>query len=70
MLNQASLFSACVTPCFSVYCGPEVDFSAAPGVGKPKTLLWVDTLRLGDAGWEIFRPYFESEDVKKVHRFA
>ena len=60
-----------VVTCFSVYCGPEVDFSAAPGVGKPKTLLWVDTLRLGDAGWEIFRPYFESEDVKKAwHNYS
>jgi DNA polymerase-1 len=57
--------------CFSVYCGPDVDFSAAPGVGKPKTLLWVDTLRLGEAGWEIFRPYFESDDVKKAwHNYS
>ena len=57
--------------CFSVYCGPDVDFSATPGVGKPKTLLWVDTLRLGEAGWEIFRPYFENDDVKKAwHNYS
>ena len=57
--------------CFSVYCGPEVDFSSTPGVGKPKTLLWVDTMKLGEEGWEIFRPYFESEDVKKAwHNYS
>ena len=68
--DQAPVGHGHVT-CFSVYCGPDVDFSAAPGVGKPKTLLWVDTLRLGEAGWEIFRPYFESDDVKKAwHNYS
>ena len=65
--------------CFSVYCGPDVDFGAKSGNGsknskngstgaggKPKTLLWVDTMSLGDEGWKIFKPYFESPDVKKV----
>ena len=69
--------------CFSVYCGPDVDFGAGAtrakksNVGKgskpddsksnkPKTLLWVDTMTLGDEGWRIFKPYFESADVKKV----
>lgn len=69
--------------CFSVYCGPDVDFGASqsgkngsknsrkngstgPAGGKPKTLLWVDTMSLGDEGWKIFKPYFESPDVKKV----
>ena len=57
--------------CFSVYCGPDVDFSPNPGVGKPKTLLWVDTMTLGDDGWEVFRPYFESGDVKKAwHNYS
>ena len=57
--------------CFSVYCGPDVNFSSTPGSGKPKTLLWVDTMKLGDEGWDIFRPYFESPEVFKAwHNYS
>ena len=55
--------------CFSVFCGPDVNFAApsAPGLPSSKrSLLWVDTLRIGPQSWEIFQPYFESDDVRKV----
>ena len=91
-----------VVTCFSVFCGPDVDFAPGAGGGggggdaaaadgkendsgngngdggggtstgaKRKSLLWVDTLKLGDEGWAIFKPYFESPDAKKVwHNYS
>jgi DNA polymerase-1 len=75
--------------CFSVYCGPEVDFSAdakvsgekdassssssspKKGGAKPRSLLWVDTMKLGAEGWAIFRPYFESPEIRKAwHNYS
>ena len=48
-----------------------MNFSSTPGTGKPKTLLWVDTMKLGDEGWDIFRPYFESPEVFKAwHNYS
>ncbi|EFA79328.1 mitochondrial DNA polymerase A [Heterostelium album PN500] len=46
--------------CFSVYCGPDIDF----GTGSR---LWVDTMgEQGNEILEVFRPYFESESIYKV----
>ena len=61
--------------CFSVYCGPDVNFApsdgSAAGSRTTKSLLWVDTLKLGARAWEIFAPYFESAEIKKVwHNYS
>lgn len=48
--------------CFSVYCGPDVDFD-----GNGSDCLWVDTLGPErEAILDCFRPYFENHDIKKV----
>ncbi len=58
-----------VVTCFSVFIGPDVNF-AAPGESK-RSLLWVDTLRGGDAVWDVFKEYFENPNVKKVwHNYS
>lgn len=67
--------------CFSIYCGPDVDF----GEGS---ILWVDTLfnhnseAEGEQDWKIrrangekilqlFKPYFEDTGIRKVwHHYA
>lgn len=62
--------------CFSVYAGPEVHFGEAPpAAGAPRrSMLWVDTWLDGSearqeeatAIIEAFRPFWESEQLKKV----
>lgn len=62
--------------CFSVYAGPGVHFGEAPPApGAPRrSMLWVDTWLDGDearqreaaAIAEAFRPFWESEQHKKV----
>jgi len=33
--------------------------------------LWVDTKKIGPESWEIFRPYWESAEIKKVwHNYS
>jgi DNA polymerase-1 len=50
--------------CFSVFCGPDIYFSSDTSANaQRKSLLWVDTLKIGPSSWEIFRPYFESDEV-------
>ena len=67
--------------CFSVYCGPDVDFSGEPtSPGTPlRSMLWVDTYLDGDeakqeeagAIIEAFRPFFEASDLHKVwHNYS
>lgn len=67
--------------CFSVYCGPDVDFSgAASQDGAPaRSMLWVDTWLDGDesradeaaAIVETFRPFWESAAHRKVwHNYS
>lgn len=70
--------------CFSLYCGPDVDFSAenlplGQTSSNNKTMLWVDTWLNGDESrqaeakgiLEVFRPFFESERHKKVwHNYS
>ena len=46
--------------CFSVYCGPEMDF------GGNTRRLWVDILKGGPEVMQAFKPYLESDAVKKV----
>ena len=68
--------------CFSLYCGPDIDFSTedpsssgqTPSSPSKKTMLWVDTWLNGDESrqreakeiMEVFRPFFESERHGKV----
>lgn len=70
--------------CFSLYCGPDVDFSTENRpLGQPssgnKTMLWVDTWLNGDEArqeeakgiLEMFRPFFESARHRKVwHNYS
>ena len=46
--------------CFSVYCGPQMDF------GGGKARLWVDVLKGGREVLHAFKPYLESETILKV----
>ncbi len=46
--------------CFSVYCGPDVNF------GGGKTKLWVDVLTGGAEVLQAFKPYLESDDIPKA----
>jgi hypothetical protein len=46
--------------CFSVYCGPEMDF------GDGKRRLWVDVLKGGPEVLLAFKPYLESHDIQKA----
>ena len=48
--------------CFSVYCGPDVDFT---GDGTKKCL-WVDVLKGGQAVLDVFKPYLEDASIQKV----
>jgi DNA polymerase-1 len=48
--------------CFSVYCGPEMDF------GDGKKRLWVDVLKGGREVLHAFKPYLESDTILKVRR--
>ena len=48
--------------CFSVYCGPEMDF------GGGKRRLWVDVLKGGREVLHAFKPYLESETILKARR--
>lgn len=48
--------------CFSVYCGPEMDF------GDGKARLWVDVLKGGREVLHAFKPYLENETILKVRR--
>ena len=62
--------------CFSVYAGPGVHFGEAPPpAGAPnQSMLWVDTWLDGEEGRqeeaaaivETFRPFWESQQHKKV----
>jgi DNA polymerase-1 len=53
--------------CFSVYCGPNVDFGSGP-------ILWVDTYQQSEGGdnvkgeqlLQVFKGYFENDEIKKV----
>lgn len=67
--------------CFSLYCGPDVHFGNTPHAdGQPKkTMLWVDTWLGGredteetsKAIMDIFKPFFESDNHKKVwHNYS
>ncbi|EGG16650.1 mitochondrial DNA polymerase A [Cavenderia fasciculata] len=51
--------------CFSIYCGPDIDF----GTGSR---IWVDILGSnGDEILQIFKEYFEDESIFKVwHNYA
>ena len=46
--------------CFSVYCGPDVDFGNGP-------MLWVDTMegegRVGEHILHVFKEYLEDPEV-------
>ena len=48
--------------CFSVYCGPQMDF------GSGKARLWVDVLKGGREVLHAFKPYLESETILKVRQ--
>ena len=50
--------------CFSVYCGPQMDF------GGGKARLWVDVLKGGREVLHAFKPYLESETILKVCQAA
>jgi len=67
--------------CFSVYCGPDVDFGddVLQDGAPPRSMLWVDTWLDGDvdraeeaaAIVQVFRPFFESTAHKKVwHNYS
>ena len=46
--------------CFSIYCGPDVDFGNGPK-------LWVDTLGPhADEMFEVWKPYFTDDSLLKV----
>ncbi|KAF2078634.1 hypothetical protein CYY_000005 [Polysphondylium violaceum] len=47
--------------CFSIYCGPDIDFGNGPRI-------WVDVMDdiQGKEILEVFRPYFEDEQILKV----
>lgn len=46
--------------CFSIYCGPEMDF------GNGTRRLWVDVLTGGAPVLDAFKPYLENAVIKKV----
>ena len=69
--------------CFSLYCGPDVDFGGTrddtKDINVNRTMLWVDTWLNGDEGraaeareiLETFRPFFESSAHRKVwHNYS
>ena len=45
--------------CFSVYAGPQHDFGNGPRV-------WVDTLGPCGPLLDVFKPYLENRNIKKV----
>lgn len=50
--------------CASVYCGPDKDFGAGPK-------LWIDNLDGAEGVLDVFKPFFESETLKKVwHNYS
>jgi DNA polymerase I len=67
--------------CFSIYCGPDVDFGGqgVSPTGTQRSVLWVDTY-LGDDParvqeakdiLEVFKPFFESTAHKKAwHNYS
>ncbi|XP_024528617.1 DNA polymerase I A, chloroplastic/mitochondrial [Selaginella moellendorffii] len=51
--------------CFSIYCGVNVDF------GGGKSRVWVDLLNGGPGILDVFRPYFENAEIKKIwHNYS
>ena len=69
--------------CFSLYCGPDVDFGGTrddtKDINVNRTMLWVDTWLNGDEDraaeareiLETFRPFFESSAHRKVwHNYS
>lgn len=67
--------------CISIYCGPDVHFGTVPpgDNAKARSMIWIDTWLDGDdekkeeahAIIETFRPFFESDQHKKVwHNYS